>query len=174
MSFTPTFTYGGQGSGSAAFTKTLTIPAHSAVVVLASQTSSSATGPGTLVDSNSVSYSVGNYDNNAGDGYLYATFYVLDSGSAATSLTWTPTSSYSALALYITVLAVTATPTLVGTYANIVHSPSTATDGVTTGAFSITTGDGIVCSAFGEYWRRSHTLSWNWADARYLRHWTAR
>lgn len=149
MSFTPTYTRVGFTSASNPVVISVTIPAHSAVFVIANYTINAApSGNGTLADSNSVAYTAGNFLNTAGDGWYFSTFYTLDSGSAATSLTYgSGGGSWYSGSLHIWVCSVTATPTLIGTVASEQLPALTGTDATTTGAFAITSTDGFVVGA---------------------------
>lgn len=154
MSFTVTNS-GTNSSGAQSCVLTLSIPAHSKVAVVAMGTvGAGLTGAhGTCVDSNSVSYLTGNAFADVGDGWQADTFYTLDSGSAATTLTYTlpagPTQFFNSQ-LVAWIFTATGTVTVGGSAALTYPSNApTSTDGVTTGALAVSTADGIV---FGAAW----------------------
>lgn len=140
----------------ATVTLTIAIPAHSVVgvCVIGQQTTRA---QGSLADSNSLAYTATNSWSDASDALRIDNFYILDSGAAATSLTYTLGGSgatTTGMAAWVFVPS-GGTPIFADAKACRMSSNTTAADNISTanatsGAFTgnlnITTPSGVICS----------------------------
>jgi len=152
MPFTVTSS-GANAAAGQAVTLTLTIPANSIVGVSCSSNATSVGTHGTCVDSNSNAYSYGSLF--IANNQLVETFYTLNSGPSATTLTYTQASGQSYFGGTIIaawILTATGAISVGGSGAGLFSANApTTTNGITTGNLSITSSDGIVLGLANDF-----------------------
>jgi hypothetical protein len=149
-------TSGGTQTGAAA-TVTITIPANSAVGLLAELNGSGGMGyhQGSVSDTGSNSYTAAGGANPSGGAYYSDAFYCLNTGSSATSITYTPSGSYTTLFsvnIVAWVWTVTGgTATFGSQVTNFQSAVGTGTDAVTTGSVTCATGSVVMGCAQAQF-----------------------
>jgi len=137
------------GGASTSVTVTMTIPSGAVIGFCGwgQPESTAAAGAGSVVDNNSVSYSLAPNNLNIA-GCVAVAFYSINS-AAATSLTWTPPTAtggyYNIYAAAWVFTPSAGTVTNSGGNCNQISSDSTTANAVTTGNMTITSADAMIC-----------------------------